>query len=58
MRRAPGPDPRSTLTLYRRAAALRAATPALQTGAQRMLDAGENVLAWLREEAGERLVWP
>ena len=49
-------DPRSTLTLYRRAAALRAATPALQTGAQRMLDAGENVLAWLREEAGERLV--
>ena len=49
-------DPRSTLALFRRAAALRAATPALQTGAQRMLDAGESVLAWLREEAGDRLV--
>jgi alpha-glucosidase len=49
-------DPRSTLALFRRAAALRAATPALQTGAQRMLDAGDSVLAWLREDADDRLL--
>jgi alpha-glucosidase len=49
-------DPQSTLALFRSAAALRAATPALQTGAQRMLDTGVSVLAWLREEAGDRLL--
>ena len=42
-------DPGSTLSLVRRLAALRAATPALQTGAQRSLDAGADVLAWIRE---------
>ena len=49
-------DPRSTLALFRSAAALRGAAPALQTGAQRMLDAGESVLAWVREEAGDRVL--
>ena len=49
-------DPRSTLSLYRRLASLRAATPALQTGAQRTLDAGQDVLAWVREESGERVL--
>jgi alpha-glucosidase len=41
-------DPRSTLSFARRVAALRAATPALQLGAQRTLDAGPDVLAWER----------
>ncbi len=41
-------DPRSTLTLARRLAALRASTPDLQTGPQRTLDAGDDVLAWER----------
>src|SRR4051794_38536826 len=49
-------DPRSTLSLVRRLAALRAETPALQTGAQRSLEAGAGVLAWLREEGGDRLL--
>ncbi|HEY7078030.1 MAG TPA: alpha-amylase family glycosyl hydrolase [Solirubrobacteraceae bacterium] len=49
-------DPASMLTLVRRLAALRAATPALQTGAQRMLDAGAGVLAWERARGGERLL--
>ena len=49
-------DPRSTLSLVRRLAALRAETPALQTGAQRSLEAGADVLAWLREEDGDRLL--
>ncbi|MEA2289710.1 MAG: alpha-glucosidase [Solirubrobacteraceae bacterium] len=49
-------DPGSTLSLTRRLAALRAATPALQMGAQRSLDAGRDVLAWLREDDGERLL--
>jgi alpha-glucosidase len=48
-------DPRSTLNFTRRVAALRAAEPALQLGAQRMLDAGPDVLAWERG-AGEWLV--
>ncbi len=43
-------DPRSALNLTRRLAALRAATPALQLGAQSTLDAGDDVLAWRREE--------
>jgi hypothetical protein len=46
-------DPRSTLTLYRRLIGLRAATPALRRGGQRMLDAGPDVLAYRREAAGE-----
>jgi alpha-glucosidase len=49
-------DPRSTLSLARRLAALRSATPALQTGAQRSLDAGPDVLAWVREDDDDRLL--
>jgi alpha-glucosidase len=49
-------DPRSTLTLVRRLAALRRRTPVLQGGAQRSLEAGTEVLAWLREAGGDRLV--
>jgi glycosidase len=44
------------LSLVRRLAALRAETPALQGGAQRMLDAGPDVLAWERTGGGERLL--
>jgi alpha-glucosidase len=43
-------DPRSTLALARRLAALRAAVPALQDGEQRLLDAAPGVLAWTRGE--------
>jgi alpha-glucosidase len=46
-------EPHSTLALARRLAALRAQEPALQTGAQRTLEAGPDILAWLR---GERLL--
>jgi alpha-glucosidase len=46
-------DPRSTLSLARRLAALRRATPALQTGAQRSVEAGEEVFAWLRSSEGD-----
>ncbi|HEY3259089.1 MAG TPA: alpha-amylase family glycosyl hydrolase [Pseudonocardiaceae bacterium] len=49
-------DPRSTLALYRRLANLRAATPALQGGTQRLLDAGPDVLAWIREDPQDRLL--
>jgi alpha-glucosidase len=49
-------DPSSTLSLVRRLGALRAASSALQTGRQRMLDAAPGVLAWLREEGDERLL--
>jgi alpha-glucosidase len=49
-------DPRSTLTLFRRLAALRAATPALQTGTQRMLDTSNGVLAWQRADADDQLL--
>ena len=47
-------DPRSTLSLFRRLIHLRRATPALRDGDQAMLDAGPDVLAWLREADGER----
>jgi alpha-glucosidase len=47
-------DPRSTLSLVRRLAALRARTPALQDGAQLPHDAGRDVLAWIRERDGDR----
>src|SRR5206468_3870573 len=40
--------PASTLRLARRLAWLRAGEPVLQTGEQRSLDAGPDVLAWLR----------
>ncbi|SDX34831.1 alpha-glucosidase [Geodermatophilus africanus] len=49
-------DPASTLSLVRRLAALRTASPALQAGRQRMLDAAPGVLAWLREDGDERLL--
>jgi alpha-glucosidase len=49
-------DPRSTLSLFRRLAQLRAATPALQGGAQRLLDAGPDILAWIREDGQDRLL--
>jgi alpha-glucosidase len=48
-------DPHSTLNLVRRLAALRRDTPALQTGAQRSVDAHPDVFAWLREGDGDRL---
>jgi alpha-glucosidase len=49
-------DPRSTLSLVRRLAALRAGTPALQLGSQRSLDAAPDVLAWMRENGEDRLL--
>jgi len=49
-------DPASTLSLTRRLAALRRATPALQLGAQRALRLAEDVLAWERSADGDRLV--
>jgi alpha-glucosidase len=49
-------DEESMLTLVRRLAALRARTPALQVGAQQMLEAGTDVLAWMREHAGEHVL--
>jgi alpha-glucosidase len=50
------PDPRSTLNLVRRLAALRRDTPVLETGAQRSLDAGPEILAWLRSDDAARLL--
>jgi alpha-glucosidase len=47
-------DLESTLHLTRRLAAVRARTPALRTGRQRTLDAGRDILAWLREDDDER----
>jgi alpha-glucosidase len=49
-------DPRSTLTLFRRLARLREATPALQGGAQRLLDTVPDVLAWTRQDSHDRLL--
>ena len=44
-------DPRSTLAFVRRLAALRRDEPVLQDGGQRFLDAGRDVLAWVRGDA-------
>jgi alpha-glucosidase len=49
-------DPDSMLAFVRALAALRAREPALQTGAQRTLDLGPDVLAWERTAGGRRLV--
>ena len=49
-------DRRSTLWLTRRIAELRAKTRVLQDGSQRTVDAGADLLAWIREGAGERLL--
>ena len=48
--RAQADDPRSSLSLFRRLAALRRELPALQGGTQRRVGAGRDVLAWLRDE--------
>ena len=47
-------NPRSALSLFRRLIELRRASPALRVGGQTMLDAGDEMLAWLREADGER----
>lgn len=47
-------DPASTLHLARRITTLRRESPALQTGSQRTLDAGPDVLAFVRETEAER----
>ncbi|MCW2527941.1 MAG: alpha amylase catalytic region [Pseudonocardiales bacterium] len=49
-------QPGSTLNLYRRIARLRAGSPVLQGGSQRMVDVADRVLAWFREFDGERLL--
>jgi alpha-glucosidase len=49
-------DPASALSLARRLAALRASSPALQLGTRTALDAGPDVLAWLRESGDERIL--
>jgi alpha-glucosidase len=43
-------DPRSSLTLFRRLAALRRELPELQGGTQRRVESGPGVLAWVRDE--------
>jgi len=48
--RAQAGDPRSALSLFRRLADLRRATPALVHGDQRTVEAGPDVLAWIRGE--------
>jgi alpha-glucosidase len=50
-------DPRSDLSLWRRLIALRHGSAAFSFGAQRMLGTGEHVLAWVREDAAERLLF-
>ena len=47
-------DPASTLSLARRLAWLRRGDPVLQAGDQRTLDAGDDLLAWVREGDGGR----
>jgi alpha-glucosidase len=47
-------DPASTLNLTRRIADVRRRAPALASGSQRTVDAGSEVLGWLRERGGER----
>jgi alpha-glucosidase len=49
-------DPDSALSLYRRLAALRAGSAALQTGSQRTLDLGRGLLSWIREAGEERIL--
>jgi alpha-glucosidase len=49
-------DPTSALHLFRRLAQLRAETPALQGGAQRMLRVHPDVLAWVRVDDTGRLL--
>jgi alpha-glucosidase len=49
-------DPASTLSLVRRLGALRAGSETLQSGDQRFVDAGPDVLAWLRTGGSGRLL--
>ena len=49
-------DPRSLLSLHRRLLALRRATPALAVGSYTPLDAEGDVLAYVREAEGARLL--
>ena len=49
-------EPGSLLNLYKRLIALRRAGPALSQGAYRPLEADGDVLAYMREEAGERVL--
>ncbi|MEN9939192.1 MAG: hypothetical protein RLZZ387_5771 [Chloroflexota bacterium] len=49
-------DPRSLLTLHRRLLALRRTEPALTHGSYVPLDAGGDVLAYVREAGGRRLL--
>ena len=49
-------DPDSTLALVRRLIGLRAGAPALQTGAQRIVDASSRTLCYLREHDARFLI--
>ena len=49
-------DPASLFNLYRRLIALRRARPALTRGAYRPIAAAGDVLAYLREAAGDRVL--
>ncbi|MDF2092339.1 alpha-amylase family glycosyl hydrolase [Knoellia sp. 3-2P3] len=49
-------DPASTLHLTRRIARLREGSAALREGRQRTVDAGAQLLAWVREVDGERVL--
>lgn len=49
-------DPASTLSFFRELLTLRRASPALREGSQRMVDAGPDVLAFVREAPGERVL--
>jgi alpha-glucosidase len=49
-------DPASLLVLYRRLLALRRAEPALSVGEYRPLEAGRDLLAYVREHEGRRLL--
>jgi alpha-glucosidase len=49
-------DPRSALSLWRRLIALRRSSRALSGGDHRMLASGDDVIAWIREGGGERML--
>jgi alpha-glucosidase len=49
-------DPSSTLHLYRSLLALRRRSPALQRGAQRLLESPEGIVAWERTDGDDRVV--
>lgn len=49
-------DPTSILHLYRRLLAARTASPALAAGAQRVVEAGDGVLAWERTDGADRRI--